>query len=164
MPARRRIPDESIPKLQAVMANTGSKIEYQRALSVWLSAGAGLSDQQIATALGWTVRTVRAVRARFRPRGESSFRDRRLPLPEDDVARLPARMKQAQSVKEFRRLQCLWLGPALGLHSGQVGIAVGMSRGHVRNLLHVIDGRLTRVMVKRRWGRANPRRRRLRRN
>ena len=134
MSGQRRITEDSIARIKSVMERTRSKIEYQRALAVWLRAALGLTGPQIALALGWRVRTVRAAHGGFFRQGESSFQAGPTRLAEGQVERLREQLKKAATVSEFRRLQCLWLGHTLGLDCAQVATATGVSCGYVRSL------------------------------
>ena len=71
---------------------------------------------------------------RYFRRGEKWFEERRGRFDEAWRESLRQRLKTTASVEEFRRLLCLWLPMALGLHSGEVATAVGWTQNHVLNL------------------------------
>lgn len=56
----------------------------------------------------------------------------RKPFPEGSAERLSSLLNQAQSVRELRRLQCVWLRVSLDLSVEEISQAVGLSPSSVR--------------------------------
>ena len=59
------------------------------------------------------------------------MRPRKL-FPEGSAERLSSLLKQAQSVRELRRIQCVWLRVSLDLSVQEISRAVGLSPSSVR--------------------------------
>jgi transposase len=54
----------------ALLARTKTKADFQRVQCVWLRGKLGLSNEQIAVAVGWSANTVRAWHSRYLRQGE----------------------------------------------------------------------------------------------
>jgi transposase len=73
MPPRASLPDGAAEALAALMRQAKTKAEFQRAQCVWLRVALDLSDEEVATAVGWSPNTVRCLQSRFRRRGEAAL-------------------------------------------------------------------------------------------
>jgi transposase len=73
MPPRAPLPDGAGETLAGRMRQAKTKAEFQRAQCVWLRVALDLSDDDIATAVGWSANTVRCLQSRFRRRGEAAL-------------------------------------------------------------------------------------------
>ena len=73
MPPRASLPDGAAETLAVRMREAKTKAEFQRAQCVWLRVALDLSDDEIATAVGWSPNTVRCLQSRFRRRGEAAL-------------------------------------------------------------------------------------------
>lgn len=73
MPARAVLPEDAGVTAAALMQAAKTKAEFQRAQAVWLRVSLGLSDEEIATAVGLSANTVRCLHSRFRLRGEAAL-------------------------------------------------------------------------------------------
>jgi transposase len=56
----------------------------------------------------------------------------RKPFPSGSAERLGPLVRQAKSIDEFKRLQCVWLRAALDLSVEEISLAVGLSPSSVR--------------------------------
>ncbi|HUI42379.1 MAG TPA: helix-turn-helix domain-containing protein [Terriglobia bacterium] len=129
---------EALHDLEVAMAGTGDKLEYQRALCVWLPAALGLTVSETARAVGWSAPAVNHARRVYRRTGVRGLRDKRLrPLAPDAVAELAAAQRRASSATESRRIMCVSLRAILGLTGKQVAAALGWPIGTVSNIQYL---------------------------
>ena len=73
MSARAAFPEGSHEVLAALRREVKTKAEFQRVQAVWLRVTVGLSDEQIAQAVGLSANTVRCLSSRFRCQGASAL-------------------------------------------------------------------------------------------
>jgi len=69
MPPRASLPANAEEILAPLMRKAKTKAEFQRVQCVWLRATLNLEDDQIATAVGLSINTVRCLHSRFRLHG-----------------------------------------------------------------------------------------------
>jgi transposase len=55
-------------------------------------------------------------------------------ISERELNELEGLLKTAKSKADFQRVQCLWLRGALGMHSTQIAVAVGLKSGTVKRI------------------------------
>jgi len=60
----------AIKRVGALLGRTKTKADFRRVQCVWLRASLGLSNQEIAMAVGWSPNTVRAWHSRYLRHGE----------------------------------------------------------------------------------------------
>jgi transposase len=65
----RRFPENSVEELRAALERARTKEQFQRVQCLWLRAALGLSAQQVATALGWTLCAVYKHQWRYLKKG-----------------------------------------------------------------------------------------------
>lgn len=73
MSVRAAFPEGSHEVLAALRREVKTKAEFQRVQAVWLRVTLGLSDEQIAQAVGLSANTVRCLSSRFRCQGTSAL-------------------------------------------------------------------------------------------
>ncbi|MCB1769612.1 MAG: helix-turn-helix domain-containing protein [Candidatus Competibacteraceae bacterium] len=73
MSARAAFPEGSPDVLAALRREVKTKAEFQRVQAVWPRVTVGLSDEQIAQAVGLSAHTVRCLSSRFRCQGASAL-------------------------------------------------------------------------------------------
>lgn len=73
MPPRASLPENAGDTAAALMRQAKTKAEFQRAQTIWLRVALDLCDDDIATAVGLSVNTVRCLQSRFRLKGESAL-------------------------------------------------------------------------------------------
>jgi transposase len=64
------LPDEALERIGALLTQTRTKADFRRVQCVWLRGKLGLSNEQIALAVGWSANTVRAWHSRYLRGGE----------------------------------------------------------------------------------------------
>jgi transposase len=67
------IPEGSKEKLKAALKRARSADALRRVQCIWMRVELGLSNTQIAAALGWSAYTVRDLQQRYRHKGEALF-------------------------------------------------------------------------------------------
>ncbi|HUI43206.1 MAG TPA: helix-turn-helix domain-containing protein [Terriglobia bacterium] len=133
MAARLKLSEDDVQSLKTAMAQARDKAEYQRALCVWLPLALGITHAQVATALGWPLRSVDVVRNRYRRQGARAFQDlRQPPLAGSPADAWGAALQQARTPADLRRVLCVWLRLFLGLTQRQVAVALGCPLEAVR--------------------------------
>jgi transposase len=70
MRKRTSLPEGATERVGALLAETRTKADFQRVQCVWLRGRLGLSNEQIALAVGWSANTVRAWHSRYLRHGE----------------------------------------------------------------------------------------------
>ena len=72
---RKRTPlsGEAIERVGALLSRTRTKADFRRVQRVWLRAQLGLSNQEIAVAVGLSPNTVRAWHSRYLRHGEDAL-------------------------------------------------------------------------------------------
>ena len=69
----RAINEEQKFSLKELMKISKSKSDYQRIQCIWLRASLGLSSQEVAKAVGFSVGTVKNIQSHYFKKGESSL-------------------------------------------------------------------------------------------
>ena len=147
MPSRMALPEEAGTTAFAVMREARTKAEFQRAQAVWLRVCLGLSDEEIAVAVGLSPNTVRCLQSRFRKQGKAALvgvgrggRRRQNLSVEQEAALLRPFLEQAT------RGGILEVGPLKAAYEKAVGRAVPKSTVY-------------RLLARHGWRKLAPRRR-----
>jgi transposase len=70
----RQFPKDAPEKLRAALLKAPTKGEFQRAQCLWLRVGLKMKAQEVATALGWHVNSVRRLQSRYLREGEAALK------------------------------------------------------------------------------------------
>ena len=119
------------------LRRAGSLEEFRLVQCVALRALLGLDAGQVAQAVGWSRGAVDRAQWDYRRRGAAALLPAgTLPLEPGFAARLRAAMKEARTVPEFRRAQCIYMRAVQGLSATLVAQILGWSRSSVAHLHH----------------------------
>jgi transposase len=93
----------AVERVGALLARTQTKADFRRVQCVWLRGKLGLSNEQIAVAVGWSPNTVRAWHSRYLRYGEDVLvgagrggRRHAYLKPEEEAAFLEGFLEQAE--------------------------------------------------------------------
>jgi len=73
MRKHRALPEGALERLGILLLNARTKTAFQRVQCVWLRGRLGLSNEEIALAVGWRPNTVRCLHSRFLRFGEEAL-------------------------------------------------------------------------------------------
>jgi transposase len=65
--------DKQLKDLQAALANSQGKANYQRVMAIWLRAKCEMNARDVADAVGWSVNSVHQIQSRYFKEGSAIF-------------------------------------------------------------------------------------------